>query len=152
MREYLKNDLFEGIVSKKEFLALNNFGELDKQNIVLIAIHDPDTNIHSDEVIKNFSDSIQMKFWDVEKDFGKYKPISKSQALKLRKFILKNKSKKFLIHCMAGQSRSAGVACAVECLVNFDGNAYDYQTGHSDVKSHKRYSPNYTVFDRLILV
>lgn len=150
LESYLKNDLFEGIIGKLDYLNLYNADELDKFDTVLIAIHEPGQLVHPDSKIEGFSDVLQINFWDIEEEFGHYKPLTKEQGTEIRKFIEKNKTKKFLVHCAAGQSRSAGVACAVECIVNFDGDDYAYKTGSSDVKSHSRYSPNYTLYEKII--
>jgi len=48
-------------------------------------------------------------------------PISWEQGKELKEFILKNSNKSFLIHCTAGISRSAGVALAIECLIEYEG-------------------------------
>ena len=150
MKNYLKNDLFEGITGKNEYLILFDDNNIDTTNTVLIAIHDPDSKIHTKDKIQGFDDILQIQFWDIEEGIGKYTPITKEQGLEIKDFIQKNKNKKFFIHCEAGQSRSAGVGCTVECLVNFNGNAYEYLTGNSEVKKHTRYSPNYVVFDAII--
>jgi len=150
LENYLKNDLFEGIIGKQDYLNLYNEDVIDKFNTVLISIHDPDSMVHPESKLQGFKDVLQIQFWDVEDDIGKYVVISDEQGKIIRDFIEKNKNSKFLIHCAAGQSRSAGVACAVECIVNFDGDKYAYQTGSSDVKKHERYSPNLAVFDAII--
>jgi len=147
---YLKNDLFEGVIGKMDYLTLYNADALDKFNTVLISIHDPNSLLHPDAKLQGFTDVLQIQFWDIEEAFGNYAPITKEQGTEIRNFIERNSDKKFLIHCAAGQSRSAGTACAVECIVNFNGSRYDYGTGSSDVKSHPRYSPNLTVFDAII--
>jgi predicted protein tyrosine phosphatase len=151
---FLQNDLFEGIMSKKEFLEYQAKLSLeDRANIVLISISEPyDSEFVSDnkDYVIGFHDVLEMKFWDVEEGIGSYKPLSDRQGVKLRKFIKKNKDKKFLIHCKAGQSRSAGVGLAVECIVNFNGSRYDYRTGKTDIYDYARYSPNLTVFDKII--
>ena len=109
----IQNDLFEGIMSKNEFLEYQAELSLeDRANIVLISISEPfDSEFVSDDktTVIGFHDVLEMKFWDIEEDFGRYKTLSDRQGVKLRKFIKKNKDKKFLIHCKAGQSRSAGI-------------------------------------------
>jgi len=150
LEAYLKNDLFEGIIGKMDYLNLYNNDFIDKFGTVLIAIHEPTGMVHPSIKTEGFDDVLQINFWDIENEFGNYKPITKEQGLEMREFITKNKDKRFLVHCAAGQSRSAGVACAVECIVNFNGDAYAYGTGSSAVKSHERYSPNYVVFDKII--
>jgi len=150
LKPYLKNDLFEGIVGKQEFILLSEEDVIDKANTVLIAIHDPDAQLHKPEHISGFKDVLELQFWDIEEQIGSYKPLSKEQGQNIFDFIKKNKDSKFLVHCHAGMSRSAGVACAIECIVNEDGNDYYYATSHSDVKAFNRYHPNYTVFDKII--
>jgi len=150
LENYLKNDLFEGIIGKMDYLTLYNADAIDKFDTALISIHDPGSMVHPDIKLEGFADILQIQFWDIEEAFGNYKPITKEQGKEIRDFIETNKDKKFLVHCAAGQSRSAGTACAVECIVNFNGNVYEYQTGASDVKSHPRYSPNLVVFDAIM--
>ena len=41
LEAYLKNDLFEGIIGKLDYLNLYNNDVIDKENLVLIAIHEP---------------------------------------------------------------------------------------------------------------
>jgi len=150
MSQYLHNELFEGILSKAEYLSLYDSNSIPKDNVVLIAIHEPDDTIHPPEKVEGFNDVLQMQFWDIEEAIGRYKPLDEIQAKELRDFIEKNKDKKFLIHCAAGISRSAGVGCAVECIVNYNSDTYSYKTGHSDIKSHWRYSPNPVVFYKIM--
>jgi predicted protein tyrosine phosphatase len=150
IKPYLKNDLFEGIVSWEEYLLMYNADVLDKFNTVLISIHDPNRAIHPESKVMGFDDVLQMQFWDVESQIGRYHPLTDEQGTEIREFIEKNKDKRFLIHCAAGVSRSAGVGCAVECIVNFDGDDYGYKTGHSDIKPHDRYFPNFTVYDAIV--
>jgi len=149
LKNYLKNDLFQGIVSRQEFLLLHNEG-LIPGNTAIICIHDPDIEFHNKMVMRSYDETLEIRFWDIEEAIGKYTPITDEQGKFIRKFIERNKDRNFLVHCMAGQSRSAGVACAVECIVNFDGDVYAYKTGYSAVKEHSRYSPNWTVFDKIM--
>ena len=147
IRPYLKNELFEGIVSWEEYLIMFNADVLDKFNTVLISIHDPNREVHPPEKVKGFVDVLQIRFWDVEDSIGNYNIIKPEQGAEIRQFIEEHKNLRFLVHCAAGVSRSAGVGMAIECICNYNGNVYEYHTSHSDIKSHNRYSPNYTVFD-----
>jgi len=147
--DFLQNDLFEGIVSKHEFLELNYKNLVQKKGTALICIHDPAFYFHDEKILEGYDDVLQTEFWDIEGPWGDLDPIEDWQGLEIKNFILKNKDKKFLIHCSAGISRSAGVACAVECLVKYD-DLYSYSTSHSSVRAHHRYSPNYKVFDTIV--
>lgn len=102
------------------------------------------------DFILSFEDYKMIKFWDITEKYKDYTPITKEQGEELKDFILKNKDKRFLIHCSAGISRSAGVGMAVECLVRYNGCKYSYKTGSSAIKSFRRYSPNLKVFDTII--
>ncbi len=151
--KYIINNLFKAVYSKNEFIQeLSTLTEDERSKLVVISIHDIGAELFSEQTFLGFEDYIQMEFWDIEEAFGNYKPITKAQGKELNEFIWANKDKRFLIHCAAGQSRSAGVACAVECIVNFDGDNYAYLTGDSDVKTYPRYSPNLTVYDAIIKV
>jgi predicted protein tyrosine phosphatase len=151
-RNIIQNDLFEGIMGRSEFeVYQENISIEDRSSIVLISISEPDNDEYLHTVHKiGFHDVIQMKFWDIEETIGKYEPLSDEQGLELFNFIYKNKDKKFLIHCKAGQSRSAACGQAVECIVNFNSNIYDYRISHSNIGDYERYSPNTTVFDKII--
>jgi len=151
IKDYLKNDLFEGILGREEFIELHKNKKFQTNGVVLISIHYPDEEYHSENFISNFDDFIQVKFWDVEEQIGdNYIPIPQEIADNLRYFIDKNSDKRFLIHCSAGQSRSAGVGLAVECLIKHKGDDYLYKTSESDIKSFPRYTPNYVVYDKII--
>lgn len=150
----VQNDLFEGIMGAHEFKEYQKGLSIDdRKNLVLISISEPDTEEKmSDEPVHvvGFHDVLEMKFWDIEYPIGHYEPLTWEQGKEMREFIVKNKDKKFLIHCRAGMSRSAGTGRAVECLVNHDGDIYAYCTSHSDIQDFQRYEPNLTVFDRIV--
>jgi len=144
-----------GVISKYEFDCVNHQNLIqDKEDIVLISIHDKIDRIYPEEKLKGFFDYKQICFWDTESyyDGTNYPPITFEQGKELKDFILKNKDKKFLIHCTAGISRSAGVAYAIECLLEYDGIKRFHYTGGTGIINHKtdRYSPNLTVYDRII--
>lgn len=151
MKNWIENELFHAVYGKLDYLKDYNAGTIpNKEDMVLISILDPDMMPLPSIKTEGFADVKQMQFWDVEEDLGRFTAITNEQGQELRDFIYKNKDKKFVVHCAAGQSRSAGIACAIECIVNFNGMDYNYKTGYSDVKSYKRYSPNYTVYDAII--
>ncbi len=148
----VQSDIIAGIISHNEYLDAYNSNEIDKERTVLISITNPDSSIHPDLKVQGFDDVLHTQFWDVEDSIGRFELISDDEALRIRKFIVKNKNKKFLIHCAAGQSRSAAVGMAVECLLNYAGDKYSYGTGWSDIRVHKtdRYSPNLGVYDQIL--
>jgi len=147
---YIQNEIFAGVVSKQECLDLILQYTIDYKTTVLISIRNPGDETIEDNLIEEFKDTLFIDFWDIEESSGDYKIITKEQGKTINDFINKNKDSKFLVHCEAGQSRSAGVGLAVECIVNYNGNVYSYRTGHSDIKEYKRYSPNLTVFDTIM--
>lgn len=146
-KNYIQNEIFTGVVSKQECLNLISQDIIDYKNTVLISIRDPDAETIEDYLTEDFKDTLFIAFWDIEESFGNYKTITKEQGKIINDFITKNKDSKFLVHCDAGQSRSAGVGLAVECILNYDGSVYNYKHGHSNIKEFKRYDPNLTVFD-----
>jgi hypothetical protein len=154
LKPHINNEDFVGIVGRGEFNLLNEFGEFDKSNTVAICLFDPDREIRPESEFEGFADFIQLQFWDVEEPIGRITPITDFQGTQLRDFIEKNKDFKFLIHCEAGMSRSAGVGQAIECLKHFDGDKFLFRTGFSAIsefaKQTGRYSPNLTVFDKII--
>lgn len=145
----ISNDLFLGIVGRKEVEHFTKF-DYDLSNVVLISVTDPGSNPLDSNVTKNFFESLNIQFWDIEEKIGNYDVLTNEQAIELNKFIMQNKDLKFLINCEAGISRSAGVGLAIECLINYDGSLYDHQTSHSDIKAHPRYSPNRVVYNKIV--
>ena len=150
-KAWVYNKDIAAVFGAEEYLGVYNRDEIEnKEDMALIAIHDPDKNHHPDFKVEGFHDVLQINFWDLEESFGDYEILTDNQGKEIKEFIQKNLDKQFLIHCAAGISRSAGVACAVECLKNYQGNNYNYKTGHSNVRNHYRYSPNWTVYDKII--
>lgn len=152
---YLRNELFYAIIGKKEFFEMyETIPENDKREIVLISITEPDNDYIEEKYKKGFHEVLETKFWDIEEDTtdnnGNFYPkITKEEGKRIKEFIEKNKNKRFIIHCAAGVSRSAGIGISAECLINYDGCVYTYQTSFSSIKEHPRYAPNRTVFDAI---
>ena len=156
--ETVQTDTIVGIISRKEVKELL-CTYTDFSDVVLISISEPECCGYvneglSDTDVKRFKDSLRVKFWDIEEDFGEYKVIPDVVAKQIQDFILKHKDQRFLIHCRAGQSRSAGVGLALECIKYFgigDDAKYNYSTCfNSEIKQHSRYSPNLVVFDKIV--
>ena len=157
--ETISTPTIEAIISRKEIIELIDNNQLDKENLVLISISEPVQEGYEDEAladsqVQGFKDSLRVKFWDIEEDFGNYKVIPDETAKELQDFILKNLENRFIVHCRAGQSRSAGVGRAVECLKFFgvgEEAKYNYKTSfNSEIQAHSRYSPNLVVFDKVV--
>jgi len=148
----VQTDLILGIISRNEYLQIKD--KIDKEGIVLISISDESEDglkeALTDEQVLGFDDVIRTKFWDVEQNIGNYTVINDKVAKEIREFILRNKDKRFLIHCRAGQSRSAGVGMAVECLINHNGEKYQYSLDGTDIVKNPRYSPNLIVYDKIL--
>ena len=146
----ISNDLIYAIIGKDEYLLGYNREWYDKEGVCLIAIHNPGVNEHPSFMVKGFDDVLQVHFWDTEYDSESTPLITKDTATNIKDFINKNKDKRFMLHCSAGISRSAGVGMAVECIINNNGNVYEYLTSNSGVKEHIRYHPNRAVFDMIV--
>jgi predicted protein tyrosine phosphatase len=150
----VKTEKIHCIVSKIEIQHIDSTG------CVLISITDPDSDYIGITIREKYDDVLNIQFFDVtENTFVQInstskllrEPLTFEQGRVIKEFILKNKDKKFAIHCSAGISRSAAVGCAINCLLDCNGDIYEYQTGYScAVKKHNRYHPNKTVFDRII--
>jgi len=145
------NDIYS--VSTHNILAIFSKLELIKfyqkypKDAVLISVYTPDSKPLN---LNYFSQELYIDFWDLEEDFGSYKTLSNEKAKKIYDFIIENRDKKFIINCDAGISRSAGIGLAVECLIDYNGSKYDYAISNSAIKDFPRYSPNLTVFDKII--
>lgn len=140
----VSNELFLCIVGAHE---IGRVKVSNPDNTVLISITEPGGESIPAEIKQNYHDTCEVKFWDTTQPIGPYDIIGVDIATQIKDFIVKYKDKRFAIHCKAGISRSAAVACAVECIVLFDGDWYQYATWTSPVKTHWRYMPNKTVFD-----
>ena len=161
--ETISTSTIEAVCSRVEILELIETNQLDKENLVLISISEPVLDHYNDEAltdndVKGFKDSLRTKFWDIEEDFDKYVVISDAVAKEIQNFILVNLQKdenaRFIVHCRAGKSRSAGVARAIECIKFFgigEEAKYNYKTCfNSEIDAHSRYSANLAVFDKVV--
>lgn len=140
----VKTDLIEAIISRKELI---NFHKIFSKDTVLISIYNPGENPIN---LNYFDTEYYVAFWDSTTNRNNKPVIDKKIAKKIKKFILENKDKKFIINCEAGISRSAGLGFAIECLINCNGCPYTYGQTSSKIRSHKRYKPNLTVYDKII--
>lgn len=143
--------------TKKE---LKKFIE-DLENKILLnkmnkdSIEDYNSYPISESLLNKVYDNITAEFWDIEEEIGNYKPISEKEAKKIAEFIKKYKDKigkelQVLIHCSAGISRSAGVGMAVKCIVEHNGDKYDFSLFPCGITQIRRYSPNLVVMDKII--
>jgi len=140
----------EAIIGVEEFKALVSSDRFNPENFVVISILDPDSKITTEYEISKFKDGLAVRFWDIEDSIGRYKTIPEEVAKEIAKFILKNKKEKFIIHCEAGISRSAGTGLAVDAIIDYFGDKYTAAQYPSKIKSHNRYSPNFTVYNKIL--
>ena len=141
-----KEDLEEFIKKlENKFEKIKNSGGVDDYNSFPI----------DDDLLIRVYDHITVSFWDIEEEIGSYKPIDDKNAYEIAKFIFKHKNEignkhKVLIHCSAGISRSAGVGMAVKCIVEHDGDKYDFSLFPCAITQMTRYYPNLVVFDKIV--
>ena len=154
----IQTDNIEGIIGDEILLLVDEpkFEHVDFSDTVLISIKDPGSDVDFSEVHKRFKKHIALEFWDIEEDIGvkangfQVKPIVSKQAEDIVRFILENKDEKFMIHCIAGQSRSAGVALALDAILNFNGNLKSRALVPCIISQHFRYDPNPKVVEMII--
>jgi len=140
----MQSDKIEAIISRKE---MREMYRLFDKKCVLISIYDP---CEKPLNLNYFNKELYISFFDITSSIGGCSIISDSESKLIKDFIIQNKDKKFIINCEAGKSRSAGVGLAIECLLEFNGNKYEYSISNSKIKEHPRYYPNLTVFDKII--
>ena len=103
-----------------------------------------------DKYYNNFGEFLNVRFWDVTERIGEYDILSADTAKEIAEYIEQHRNKQFLIHCVAGMSRSAGVGMAIECVVLYGGNKYYYSLSGGDIQNHMRYHPNLVVYDKIL--
>ena len=100
---------------KFEHYSKNDIENLiPKDNAILISI----TGTASDFASIStglYKDILQIRFSDIQKDFGKFRAFTKNQAQDILNFVDKNLTVKYVyINCERGQSRSAACHSALE--------------------------------------
>lgn len=107
-------------LSQFEFRTLDVTNDLDLSDKVAISIVTTPKDKFS--IYGNWADKIQLSFEDSKK---KETCIQPDQTKQLYDFIMKHKDKHFVIHCLAGISRSAAIAIFInELFVEHFINAY----------------------------
>lgn len=139
--------MIENVLSRNEFLKQH---KILNPECVVISILNPGVEPFDLDILGRFKKARTFHFHDLEEDFANIKVISDEMAEDIRNYILENKNERFIVHCMAGQSRSAGTAKAIECLIKFNGNVYEYKTGYKSFVDKPGFFPNHTVFDKIV--
>ena len=150
----------KAILGRKEIesYAKDNFSKLNlDENTVIISITDPQSKLIDEDILNKFKDSLSIQFYDITEDMiyntnenWKFVPINNKEAKIILDFILKHKNDNFLIHCEKGQSRSAGVGLAIECILKFNGNKKEFALEQSIILNHHRYEPNMLVYNKIL--
>lgn len=141
------------VIGREEVEEAFSFIE-DASEVVWISITDPHKN--KIEISHKLHDSLHLQFYDVEESWSEtISPILDHQGKKIKDFILKNKNKRFLINCEAGQSRSAAIALAIEYLFLLEeckicNTEFKWSYFPSKILVHERYIPNTKVFFSII--
>ena len=110
------------ILSRKEAKKFSYEPHDFKTAIISITDTDKADVIFEKNKINGIRAILKLKFDDVERDSKDLHCIPKEDAENIVKFVNKNKSKvdKFIVHCEAGVSRSAGVGAAIMKAINGD--------------------------------
>lgn len=150
----IQTDLVKAIIGRDEVVqySKDDFKELNiDENTVLISITDPDRDLISEDILSKFKSHLSIQFWDIEKDLeiNKYKSIEIDEARTIKEYIMNHKNDNFIVHCEAGMSRSAAVGLAIFYLIEHNEDRYLFQTSPNPIKAHRRYHPNWTVFDMI---
>lgn len=107
------------------------------QNTAIISITEPnqeDVVFAENPFIKAL---FRMKFYDIEREYGKVKPAQQSDFKGLKEFVdslSELNIKQLVVHCAAGISRSAAVAAAINEYANLGKHIWDcpsyFPNGH----------------------
>ncbi len=146
--------LFEAVLGRNELIGV--YKSLDYEAALIsiwtpgdyerLKVTNPEAFQEYTRMDKFFTTKIRQEFWDTENNVPGYDTISPEQANSLVDFIIMNTGRTYAIHCDAGQSRSAGVALAIECIIKHNGDRYQAGLAPS-YTDHERYSPNRKVHD-----
>ena len=110
------------ILNRKEAKKFSYESHDFKTAIISITDTDKADVIFEKNEVNGIRAVLRLKFDDVERDYKNEHCITKEDAESIVKFVNKNKNKvdKFVIHCEAGVSRSAGVGAAIMKALNGD--------------------------------
>ena len=110
------------ILNRKEVKKFSCESHDFKTAIISITDTDKADVIFEKNEINGIRAILKLKFDDVERDSKDLHCITKEDAESIVKFVNKNKNKvdKFIVHCEAGVSRSAGVGAAIMKALNGD--------------------------------
>ena len=110
------------ILNRKEAKKFSYESHDFKSAIISITDTDKADVIFEKNEINGIRAILKLKFDDVERDYKNEHCITKEDAESIVKFVNKNKNKvdKFIVHCEAGVSRSAGVGAAIMKALNGD--------------------------------
>ena len=110
------------ILNRKEAKKFNCESHDFKTGIISITDTDKADVIFEKNEANGIKAVLRLKFDDVERDYKNEHCITKEDAENIVKFVNKNKNKvdKFIVHCEAGVSRSAGVGAAIMKALNGD--------------------------------
>ena len=110
------------ILNRKEAKKFSCESHDFKSAIISITDTDKADVIFEKNEINGIRAVLRLKFDDVERDYKNEHCITKEDAENIVKFVNKNKNKvdKFIVHCEAGVSRSAGVGAAIMKALNGD--------------------------------
>lgn len=134
------------VMSKQKFIDFE-----PDSNMAAVSIRNPDDSDW--KIPDGYVDSIISYFWDVEREdvCNRISCITDEQGKQLADFIKRTKGMDLVIHCEAGMSRSPGVACAADCIRNFDGNKFNYSiSGYDEFVPAPWQHPNLTVYDSVL--
>ena len=110
------------ILNRKEAKKFSCESHDFKTAIISITDTDKADVIFEKNEVNGIRAVLRLKFDDVERDYKNEHCITKEDAESIVKFVNKNKNKvdKFIVHCEAGVSRSAGVGAAIMKALNGD--------------------------------